>query len=226
MLCCCIGSLNAQEVPPEKQGNLEFGLGFNIFGPAQQMAKLMVEHNFDMPFENWFGGAPFENPSYDRVGLSFHISYSRYLSLKSQFGIQVHYSSFGQIRGYSTIAWHLSIRFSSIYVNPIYKYDLGDYWELQIGPAIMINRGREVNPYDKQSQIYSKPSLGMLTGLNLKMWGGPRSNGKISAHYLVTIRNNMGPYVSEGWPGNISTIPESKIGFGHLNIVFALGFHL
>jgi hypothetical protein len=219
-------SLSAQEVPSKKKGNLEIGIGVNTFGPVPQMATLMVEHGFDIPSENWlFGGPLHEHPSYDRVGLSFQISYSRNLGPRSQLGIMLHYSRLRNVWGYTYIDEYLNVLFSSVYVVTLYTFELNQYWDFQVGPGLMIN---SANPkYAEDAKKDTKLSPGLLIGLNLKIWDKTLTYGKISTHYLLTTRNNIGPYTVEAWSGGATvTIPESKIGFGHLNIVFTLGFHI
>ena len=61
----------AQEASFSKRGNLEFGAGINLFGPASQMADLMREYGFNESTFNWVHMEQTQNPVYASLGLSF-----------------------------------------------------------------------------------------------------------------------------------------------------------
>lgn len=221
----CFNSLNAQDDPFKKKGSLEFGLGINMFGPGPQMAKLMNKHNFNRDSQNWLFGGTFEHPNYAATGLSINISYSRNLSLKSQLGILLHYSRLREVWGCSSLYGYLKVLFSSAYIVPRYTLELSQFWEIQVGPALVINSAKP--EYVEYANNETKLSPGLLAGMNFKIWDGTYSYGKINASYLLTTRSNIGPYIDEAWSGGATvTIPESKIGFGHLNLLFVIGIHL
>ena len=221
-------SLSAQEVPPKKKGNLEFGLGFNTFGPEREMAKLMVEHHFDKNSQNWLFGGTIKHPNYDRVGLSLQISYSHYLGPRSQLGILFQISSLNTAHGHANPGGKLDIGFSNISLVPLYTYDLGESWEIQVGPALMINLAYQ-DPFENE-EIYTEPTMetklspGLLSGLNLKIHESRIFYLKIGIQHLLTTYNNIGPFTSEDYAGT-TTLPESRVNFSHLKIHFVLGWH-
>jgi hypothetical protein len=217
-------STSAQEVPSKKKGKLEIGPGINIFGPVLQMEKLMVEHGFDTP--DLFWSEPIEHPHYQFFGFSFEMSYSHYIGLRSQLGILLHYSWLRTIHGLR-YGLDLDILFSNVSVVPLYRFDLGKSWEIQVGPALMINIGNNNTPYTEIRNVenYTKLSPGLLSGLNFKLWDNTYTFGKIGTHYLLTIRNKMGPFTAEGDLNDYS-LPDSKIGFSHLTFIFIFGVHL
>ena len=221
----CFNSLNAQADPFKNKGSLEFGLGINMFGPGPQMAKLMDKHNFNRDSQNWLFGGTLEHPDYAATGHSINISYSRNLSLKSQLGILLQYSMLRKVLGYSSLGGYLKVLFSSTYIVPRYTLELSQFWEIQVGPALVINSAKP--EYVEYANNETKLSPGLLAGMNFKIWDGTHTSGKISTSYLLTTRNIIGPYTDEAWSGGATvTIPESKIGFGHLNLLFVIGIHL
>jgi len=94
----------------------------------------------------------------------------------------------------------------------------------------MINSGKTTNLYDENVDVgvekHRKLSPGLLAGMDFRIWDGTNTYGKIATHYVLTTRNNMGPFSAIYGFGNKHTIPESKIGFGHLNIGFILGIQI
>ena len=213
----------AQEGPSRKKGKFEMGFGINVLGPAPQMAKLMEVYGFDRMSHNWHFGGNTDHPHYSAFGQSFQISYFRNLGPRSHLGILLHYSGLRQVDGYTYTDKFLKVLFSSFYVVPLYTFDLGQSWEIQAGPALMINSTKSI--YAGESKRDTK--VGLLAGLNLKIWDNIRTYGKISTQYLLTTSNEAGPYTVEAWRGgDTHTIPESKIGFSHLNILFVIGIHL
>jgi hypothetical protein len=216
-------SSSAQEEPSRKKGKLEIGSGINVLGPAPQMAELMEVYGFDRAYNNWLFGGTSEHPHYSPIGLSFQISYSRNLGPRSHLGILLHYSGLRQVDGYTYIDKFLKVLFSNVYLVPLYTLNLGQSWEIQAGPALMINSTKSI--YSGNSKRDTK--AGLLFGLNLKIWDNTLTYGKISTQYLLTMRDETGPYTVEAWRGgDTATIPESKIGFSHLNILFVFGVHL
>jgi hypothetical protein len=205
-------STSAQEDQTKHKGKLEIGIGFNFFGPTQQMADLMVKYGFNATSASSFFGPAVNYPVYQPLGFTYLISYSRYLGPRSQLGILFSHSGLREISGNSNLSEALDIKFSNVSVVPLYTFELSKYAEFQAGPALMINSWNNS----------SKLSPGLLSALYLKIWDGAVTYGKLGTSYLLTYGNKMGPFT--GTYG--TTIPESKINFGHLNILFSLGLNL
>ena len=203
-------SMSAQEEPSKKKGKFDFGLGLNFFGPASQMAECMNKYGYN--YTLW---PDEEHPYYFGLGFTFQTSYSHYLGSRSQLGILFHFASLGQANGFSGISGELNVKFTNISVVPLYRIDATESVEIQVGPALMINFANVVF-----GDNYTKMSLGLLSGLRIKIWSNRTSYGKISTQYLFTIRNKIGPFT------DTVTFPECKIGFSHLTLLFVLGWHL
>jgi hypothetical protein len=220
-------SATAQEDKPAKKGTLEISLGFNAIGPNNEMDKIMVDNGFDATTTDWFwGNGQVEHPHYSKIGFSVQMTYSRYFTKNSQWGIMVSYSDFDEIWGATEDADLLGIDFSNFTIIPLYRYDFANVFELTAGPALLINFGERISSPTSTSESYTAIAPGLLCGLNLKIWNRRVTCGKIGSNYLFAAKSNMGPFTTSGWTGDISIIPESKIGFGHLMVYFAFGFHL
>jgi hypothetical protein len=225
MLPSIVLSISAQENPSKKKSKLEIGVGLNTFGPARQMDKLMVKYNFDDTTDSWLSAGSTTHPHYSPFGLTSQISYSSYFSSKSQLGILVNYSFLREIFGASAINGYLFVRFKNILVAPLFKYDLNSEWEFLVGPAIMVNSGDRTNLSNVNNENYTKRSIGVLSGLNVKIRDRHVIYSKIGIQYLLSIPNKMGPFTADSY-GSPTAIPESKIGFGYLNVVYIFGIHL
>lgn len=223
-------SASAQEASYSKRGNLEFGVGINLLGPASQMADLMIEYGFDETTFDWVHMEQTEYPVYASLGLSFQAAYSKYIAPRSQLGAQLNYAWLRKVQGLSATAGDLDIFFSSIYLTPYFTYEPWSILELQVGPSLMFNTGRKTSLYDENVEetkaSYTRLSGGLLAGLNVVLWNGLDYYGKIGVQYILAIPNSMGPYSATYGFDQTETIPESKIGFGHLNLTFIFGFHL
>ena len=206
------------EPDPNKKGELEIGFGINLLGPVHQMANLMEEYGFNESYTSM--GFLLEFPNYNEEGFTMHFSYNKYIGFRSQVGIILYYSILNKVRGHSGGAYSpredLDIEFKNFSIIPLYSFELKPYCEFDVGPALMINSGNDVY-YSSEGSNYTKASIGLLTGLNIKIWNGKTTFGKIGTYYLLTTSSKMGPY---------STIPESKINFSYLNIFLAFGFNL
>jgi hypothetical protein len=221
-------SAKAQDKLPEKKGSLEISLGFNAFGPNHEMDKIMVDNGFDATTHSGLfgGGSEMEHPNYSKIGFSALLSYSNYFSSCSQWGIMVSYSGFDEIWGATENGDLLGISFSNISLIPLYRCDLAKVLELTAGPAILINFGKRISSPSSSAENYTAIAPGLLCGLNLKIWNRRVTCGKIGSNYLFAAKSKMGPFTTSDYTGEISTIPESKIGFGHLMVYFSFGFHL
>jgi hypothetical protein len=219
-------SVSAQETEEQNKIWLESGFGINFFGPAPQMAELMIEYNFDQTTTSWLTGETIEHPHYSSFGPSVQLSFSYYLSPRSRLGMLVQYAWLREVFGYHVSGDYLFIRFSNFSFVPLYSINLGRSWEVQAGPAIMINTGNRSDSYYSQPESnFTRLSPALHCGLSLRIWDSKIIYGKISSQGMLTYRNNMGPYKVESWDGSILTIPESKIGFSYLNFLFVLGAH-
>lgn len=218
----------AQDDKPTKKGTLEISLGFNAIGPNNEMDKIMVDNGFDATTTGGLfgGGSDIEHPNYSKIGFSGLLAYSRYFTFRSQWGIMVSYSGFDEIWGATENGDLLGIGFSNVSIIPLYRYDFAKVLELTAGPAILINFGKRTSSPNSDAEKYTAVSPGLLCGLNLKIWNRRVTCGKIGTNYLFAAESNMGPYSTSNWLGEPSTIPESKIGFGHLMVYFAFGVHL
>jgi hypothetical protein len=228
IVSCMMLTTSAQETKSDKKAKIEFGIGMNFSGPQQHMVDLMKKYGYDDIPQFWLYGND-SHPHYSNAGTSVYISCCYRIAPRSFLGIRLYYSSFGEVNGYSSAYGRLNVRLSNLSVIPIYTYEFEKILELQVGPGLMINSGNKTFlgiPTDEQYTTYS---LGLLTGLNLKIWDRSVTFGKIGTSYLFTAASNMGPYTtSTPHQTSIYTfiVPESKINFSHLNIVFAFGFKL
>lgn len=223
-------SSSAQEVSFSKRGNLEFGVGVNLLGPTSQMADLMREYGFDATTFDYVHMEQTDYPVYAPMGFSFEAAYSKFVAPLSQLGGRLNYSWLGKVQGLSETAGDLDIAFSSIYLTPYITYEPGHIFDLQAGPSLMINTGRKTSLYDENIEeskaSYTKLSGGLFAALNINLWDGLDYYGKIGIQYILAFPNNMGPYDATGGFDYTETIPESKIGFSHLNLLFIFGFNL
>lgn len=220
-----IPTISAQEVQSNNKGNLEIGIGCNFLGPVNKMEELMIKYQFDATTVNWLFGGTTEHPHYSALGFSAHIAYSRNINTQSSTGIRISYSGLREIYGATENQEYLFIRFSNISIVPFFAYELSKSFELQSGPALMINAGNRTSMSAVNAENYTKISPGLLAGINLKIWNRRISYGKLGAIYLLTFPNKMGPYSTNSL-NTIKTIPENKIGFSHLNLIFSCGIKL
>lgn len=223
--------LIAQEGKSGKVGGIEIGAGVNFFGPPSQMGKLMETYGFNDDILDWVHESNEEYPQYFPMGLSIDFSYiSKLKSAGSKLGVSLHYAGFSKVKGYSDTYGDLDVRFSSLSVSPMYIKELWSFMELQLGIPLMLNTGRKTSLYDENVEeskdSYVKISAGLLAGVNFILWDGLDTYGKIGVNYLLAIPNNMGPFTAYYGFEESRSIPESQIGFSHMNLMFTLGFHL
>jgi hypothetical protein len=226
MLNCIMLSASAQETLSDKKVKIELGVGINFSGPQQEMGDLMKTHGYDDSSENWFTGDIITNPNYSNIGLNSHISISYCIAPKSQLGIMLSRSNFGNVSGYSNTKGSIDFGFKNTSIIPFYTFEPKEVLEIQVGPALMINSANNTTSSGNYaSENCTDNSIGLFTGLNLKLWDRKVTFGKLGANYLLTTNFQIGPYTTES-SGNSYTFPESKINFSHLNVVFAFGFNL
>jgi len=227
MLGCMMLTTSAQEIKSNKKLKIEFGMGLNFSGPQQQMGDLMKKYGYDDTQKNWFSKDYDYYPIYYNTGTNIHISFCYRLAQKSKIGMMFNKSNFGEVSGYSSDYGYLDVRFKNVSVIPLYTYDLKEYLEIQVGPGLMINSGNKyITGSPATNEQYSNFSLGLFTGLNLKIWDRSVTFGKIGMDYLLTADCKMGPYTSEAFWSKSHILPESTFNFSHLNFVFVFGFKL
>jgi hypothetical protein len=218
---------SAQEIKSNKKMKIEFGIGLNFSGPQLQIGELMKIQGYDDSYRNWFTGDIITHPIYSGTGFNAHISCFYSLAPRSQIGIMLNHSGFGEVNGYSIALGYLDVRLSNFSLIPLYMYNLNEYLELQAGPALMVNSGDKYSiGLRATNEQYIDYTLGLFTGFNLKIWNRSVTFGKIGANYLLTTDSKLGPYTSEAFLRKSHIFPESSINFSHLNIVFAFGFKL
>ena len=226
MMCALliVSWLPAQETSIKK-GTLELAFGFNTFGPAPQMGKLMKTYHFDQTTDNWLFGGVTEHPHYDPVGFTGALSYSYSTSEKNQIGLRASYATLREVSGSSEVGGLMFVRFSNFSLIPFYTRHLNKSLDLLAGPALMVNTGDKTSDYGESPDSYTKFSPGVLAGLNLNIWNQRVTSGKLGVNYLLTLPNKMGPFSAQTYT-SVASIPESKIGFSHLSICFIIGVHL
>lgn len=223
-------SAMAQKDQSKNKDELGIGFGLTAFGPARQMADLMVKYHFDDSYKNWFGGDIVDNPHYHKGGVSIGMSYYHYIGSRSKLGIRLNYTAFSEVFGYTNtgLLGFLNVKFSSVSIIPIYSFELNKSWEFEAGPALMFNSGNKDRAPGEQNlgsseDKYTGFSAGLLTGVNLIIWKSRVTFGKIGSYYVLATGNKMGPYT----PAISSLyIPKSKINFSYLNMLFTFGFRL
>jgi len=218
-------SVYGQEEIPGGKSTFEFSIGINAFGPSRKMGKLMTENNFDAPTPNFLYGGTNEHPDYASFGFTARLSYSSCIRTGRKIGFLLNYSNLREVLGYSLIAEHLFVRFSTFSaVIPLFKFELDQNIEFQTGPAIMINRGKETTAGGFKEK-YTGPGIGVLSGFALTLWDKRVTYAKLDLQYLLATPNKMGPFIAENWAGMQAAIPENRYNFGHISIGFILGFH-
>jgi hypothetical protein len=229
-ISCIMLSASAQDLKSESKVKFEFGIGVNGSGPQQQMADLMKKYRYNDTQKVWlkiFTNKDYISyPVYSDVGFNTYVSLCYRIAPKSQIGLRLNYSGFGEVSGYSTQYGYLDIHLASLSVIPIYSFEFKEVLEIQAGPALMINSSDKTKyGSETYNEQYTQHSLGLFTGLNLKIWDRKVTFGKIGMNYLLTKDCDMGPYTSDS-NNDSHMIPESTLNFSHLNFVFALGFNL
>lgn len=218
--------LSAREDQKGKRGELEVFNGLNLYGPANPMSGIMIDYHFDRTTYPYWGDRPKEHPDKRGLGMLFGVSYARYIGQKSKVGIVLHIAGLRSVEGYHSIGEDLHVELSSMSIIATYQLDLHPKWEFQTGPSIMFNQSRQRNP---ESEAYDQDTLispGLLLGLNAKIWDSRVTYGKIGSRLLITGRVDTGPFIAESIDGETAAIPVSKLGYTHMNLYFALGFHL
>jgi hypothetical protein len=209
----------AQEDQPKKKGELEIGIGLCFLGPAKQMGNLMIEYNYNGTEKNdniFFGTSYTKYPIYLGISSQKHISYYHYLGLRSQLGIRFNHAYLRRVEGYNSSGLYLGLEFSSYSFVPLYSYNSENIIYVEVGPAFMINK------WGNWYEPYSKFSVGLHTGLNIRLWNSRVTYGKIGATYLLAWPNKIGPFNSSTY-NNHGEIPESKLSFSYLSLLFAFG---
>jgi hypothetical protein len=222
-------TLNAQEEPVAKKMGLEIKVGFNTLGPAHRMDKLMVENDFDETTSNWLFGGTNTHPSHGIMGVNTQLSFSVSQKPDRNIGIILDYSYLRQVTGYSLVAEWLSVSFSSFSMAfPVFGFELSNDQEgieLQAGPMVMINLGKETGT-GTYPEKYIRFSPGLLAGATAKLWERHVTYGKVGLQFMSGLPVKMGPFIAENWFGDSDEIPEARYWFAHVNLVFNLGFHL
>ena len=210
-------------------GGFEIGFGVNALGPNAHMAGLMEEYNFNAGVANWVYLSDKEYPFYFPLGITVELAYFRILKERHSAGLMLDYSRFSKVHGYSDRSKELDLVFSSQSMLPFYRYRLSDYLQVQAGIPLMLNRGRKTSIYDENVEEtrdhYLRFSTGVMAGLNLDLWDGTDTYGKLSLNYTLCLNNTMGPFSAVYGFGDLDTIPEDNFNFSHLSLVFTLGFH-
>jgi hypothetical protein len=215
-----------QDDGPSDKIWLETGFGINFFGPAKQMAKLMIESDFDETSTSWLFGGTTEHPHYSVVGPSVQISFHYHLGQISRLGLRVYYSGISEVMGYHVTGTYLFVKFTNFSIAPLYTLKLGKSFEVETGPALMINIGNRSDAnFNQPESNFTKLSPALLTDISLLIWNATYVYGKLSSQLLLTYKNTMGPYTAVAWDGSNLEIPESRIGFSHMNCMFVLGVH-
>lgn len=222
-------TLSAQANQTQRIGGFEFGAGMNILGPIFKMSNLMVEYGFDEYELNWVHLDEKNYPRTIPAGVSLQASYFRQIKTNTKFGLKVDFTRFSKVYGLSTVSGHLDVLFSSIYLTPVYGWETDGNLEIYGGPSLMINRGRKTSIYDEieeeTEERYTKLSPGLLAGVCLKLWDGTDTYGKVGLHGVLALPAKMGPFSAKYGFNSYDTIPENKVGFSHIQLVFIFGIH-
>lgn len=224
-------SASAQETKSDKKVKLEIGIGLNFSGPQMQMADLMKKYGYGMTKNGWiirgiqFGGN-IKYPIYSNVGFNTYISLSYLIAPRSQVGIRLSRSTFGETSGYSGTKGFLGLSFKNTSIIPVYTFQPNKVFEIQVGPALMINSVKNTTSGTSVSENKTINTIGLFTGLNLIVWNRKVTYGKINANYLLAPNSKIGPYNTYGSDGNLHQFPESTINFSYLNLGFSIGFNL
>jgi len=219
----------SQDTPAENKRALEIRLGLNSFGPVWKMSRLMIDNDFDGTTSNWFSGGDITHPRRGPAGFTSQISFSQSRREHRSTGFILSYSYLRQVTGYSLVAEWLTVSFSSIYAAfPVFGVEFtGDQEgiELQAGPVLMVNRGRETGT-GAHPEYYTRISPGLLAGASAKLWDRNVTYGKFGLQIVSGLPFKMGPFVAEDFWEVSDEIPEAGYWFGHINIVFGIGFNL
>ena len=220
-------TLGAQEEQKRKKSELEIVSGLNFFGPAPQMARLMEDFNFDQTTRPYWGDRTKEHPNHSPFGAFLQIAYSHYLGQKSQLGIILQSASLRTVEGYHPQAGELEVWFSNASIIATYNYYLNHRWEVQAGPAMMVNSSQGTYPDTEDFTEYTSISPGAFLGLSARVWDSMVTYGKIGTQLLICGRISTGPFSAESSFNQASaTIPKRELGYSHYNIYFAFGLHL
>lgn len=217
--------LAAQE-ESKKKGELEVFNGINLYGPATPMSRIMTDYHFDLTTYPYWGDRPKEHPDKSGLGMLIGIAYARYIGENSKVGIVLHSAGLRSVKGYHAVGEELQVDLYSTSVIATYQLDLNRTWEFQTGPAIMFSTcGQRLPDYDDYD-LKTHITPGLLLGLNARVWDSRITYGKVGSRLLITGGIDCGPFTAESIDGESATIPESRVGYSHLNLYFAFGLHL
>jgi hypothetical protein len=219
-------TLTAQKVYKKKKGELEIGTGLTFFGPAPQMAKIMVDYNFDQTTQPFWGDRKVEHPDYPPFGLSFHVSYARYIREKFQLGLILQFNGLRTVKGYHIEAEDLDVAFSNTSIILTSHYKPNQYWEIRAGPALMVNDSYRSDIEVEYDPYFTTITPGVLIGLNAKIWDSEKMYAKIGAHALITGRVETGPFTVESMDGFTVSVRKSELGYSHVNLFLLFGYKL
>lgn len=215
-----------EEVQPKRKMKIEIGAGTNLFGPQNRVANLMDKYGYNVTTQAIFTGEDLKHPNTSEAGLTAQLSVSYPISQKGRVGALLNITKFDEVIGFSETGGYLFIGFSNSYsVVPLYIYEINKALELQAGPAFSIITVKNTHDFSNSGEKYTRFSAGILAGADLHLWNRRVTFGKIGAYYLLNFGNKVGPFTSKGY-NTSSSIPESRISFGYLNLYAAFGVNL
>lgn len=222
--CGLTATTYAQDESTEKKTTkLSLGLGINLLGPAPVMARLMRQNAFDYTTDNWFSNSLIQHPNYPRVGFTAQFNFSTPIKPRKQIGFILSRALLREVSGAHQSAGYLFVKFTNTSIIPYYSTTLrNDQFELQFGPAFMINKGNKTSSMSSSSEDYTAYTAGLLAGLNMKFSEGKKSFSNLNMQLILAPPNQMGPYSSSLKPE--VKIQKTDIWFTHLNIIYQYGF--
>ena len=215
--------LAAQQKADFKSGHLEVSYGAVLYGPANRMEKYLVANDFDARTSGWLGTIKYPVTSGTRSDLS--LSYGWTISEKRQIGVELNYSSLGEITGASNFGESVELGFLS-YGGGLYYGSYGKAALFKIGPALMLNRTNRLyreNFSEVKETITTTITLGLKITAEVYLWNASWFYGKIGMMYMATYATEHGPFP---YSSNNGSLEAESLNFGYGSIFLKLGLKI
>jgi len=224
----------AQETTRKKISDFELTLGVVWSNTNKQMAKHMIEHDFDANTPGSclfiFCIGPQQHPQYsNKPQISYQISYSHYLSPKSRLGLIFSRNPHNRVTGASAfeiLHGRVRLSFQNNTITPFFNYDLTSYFNVRLGAVLLFNTTIDKNSHNNISNESKNFTPGVLIGGHLNIWNANNTYGKIGGQYIIASPINVGPFTATHFNGDTRVLPETKINFNHFIAGFTIGVHI
>lgn len=217
--------LSAQYDVQKEGGKLEITGGLVFYGPANRMKTQLMDQGFDERVQGFIFG-PIQYPVIvSEAGTHLALSYSWSFKPKQRLGIEFNHAYLREIAGLNGAGNSLELGFNTYGLGVFYSYSSRP-WTFKVGPQLNLNRvyGIDIRDFNEVKETVSTTlSAGLNLAIEIYLWNGKRTYGKLGTMYLVSYATEHGPYPFDNGPGSLES---SNLNFGYGSVYLSLGINL